>query len=522
MPAQIRVLTFQLVVVVVTALSVAGGALAQEAPTPAHSRLGINLAGLSDWNTELPFVDVFRLSRRWVSQREGEDWGKGPELALDERGWITHLEQGCWADTPLCTIRGGHYPSGEYVCLYEGDGEIEFWGAATVLAHEPGRIVVGVDSSQGGFFLRLRSVNPEDYVRNIRVIMPGFEPTYRQERFHPDFLARWASFDTIRFMDWMRTNGSQVATWEDRPRVDDATWTVRGAPLEVMIELCNRLGANPWFCMPHRADDDYVRNFAEQVRRGLDPALRIYVEYSNEVWNSQFEQTRWANERGMRLGLGEKPWEAGWRFSARRSVEIFAIWEEVFGGTERLVRCMATQSANPYVSRQKLEFEDAYQHCDALAVAPYFGLTPRPDSDPSSDTIAGWTVERVLDEAEQVALPRAIAAMAAQKAVADEFGLELVAYEAGQHLVGVGAATNNDALTALFLAANRDPRMGTMYTRYLDAWRDAGGGLMCIFSSVGRWSKWGAWGLLEYVDDDTPKYRAVMRWNRQNRPNAGG
>ena len=91
------------------------------------------------------------------------------------------------------------------------------------------------------------------------VVMPGFEATYQQERFHPDFLARWASLSTIRFMDWMDTNGSPVDTWESRPRIDDATWTVRGAPLEIMIELCNRLGANPWFCMPHRADDDYVR-----------------------------------------------------------------------------------------------------------------------------------------------------------------------------------------------------------------------------------------------------------------------
>ena len=493
-----------------------GCVVAQESLTPQQSRLGINLGGLVDWNTELPFVDVFRLSRHWISQRQGEKWGKGPELALDERGWVTRLEPGCWADTPLCTIQGGHYPSGEYVCLYEGEGEIEFRGGCSIVSQEPGRIVVQVDSSKGGIFLGVKSVNPDNYLRNIRVIMPGFEDSYQAEPFHPDFLARWAEFSTIRFMDWMRTNGSKVATWEDRPRQDDATWTEKSAPLEVMIDLCNRLKVNPWFCMPHLADDDYVRQFAEQVKRDLDPSLTVYVEYSNEVWNSIFEATKYCNERGMELGLAEKPWEAGWRYGSMRSVQIFAIWEDVFGGTERLVRCMATQAAVPFVSEAKLSFQDAWQHCDALAVAPYFGMVLSPRSTPTSDEVAAWSVEQVLDHLEQVSLPQAIGNIAKQKQVADKYGLRLVAYEAGQHAVGAGGGENNDALTVLLQAANRHQRMGAMYTLYLDAWRDAGGDVMCIFSSVGRWSKWGSWGLVEYVDDDTPKYRAVLDWNRAN------
>ena len=37
--------------------------------------MGINLAGVCDWNTELPFVDVFLETRQWISQRKGESWG---------------------------------------------------------------------------------------------------------------------------------------------------------------------------------------------------------------------------------------------------------------------------------------------------------------------------------------------------------------------------------------------------------------------------------------------------------------
>jgi hypothetical protein len=48
-------------------------------------------------------------------------------------------------------------------------------------------------------------------------------------------------------------------------------------------------------------------------------------------------------------------------------------------------------------------------------------------------------------------------------------------------------------------------------------WKEAAGGdLFCLFASVGAWSRWGSWGLLEYADDDTPKFRAVGAWNQRN------
>ena len=57
--------------------------------------------------------------------------------------------------------------------------------------------------------------------------------------------------------------------------------------------------------------------------------------------------------------------------------------------------------------------------------------------------------------------------------------------------------------------------MGKIYEQYLKAWQEAGGDLFCNFSSVGTWSKWGNWGLLQYYDEDetqSPKFMAVMRW----------
>ncbi|HID22258.1 MAG TPA: hypothetical protein EYP14_07640 [Planctomycetaceae bacterium] len=168
-----------------------------------------------------------------------------------------------------------------------------------------------------------------------------------------------------------------------------------------------------------------------------------------------------------------------------------------------------------------LPYEDAYKDADALGIAPYISMNVpakgnRPGR-PTADRVARWSVGQVLDYVEQQALPAAIETIRKDKQIADKYGLKLVAYEGGQHLVGVMGGENNERLTELFQAANRDPRMGRIYDRYLAAWVEAGGDLFCNFSSVVRSSKWGAWGLLEYYDDDerrSPKFMAVMRWAR--------
>ena len=486
----------------------------------ANRIMGINLAGLADWNTELPFVDAFRLSRRWISQQQGKPWGQGPPLALDPHGWVTRLADGCGADTLLLTFPD-HKPPGEYVLLYEGEGDLSIRGGK-VVASQPGRIAIALERDSGGVFILLRRVNPQNPIRNIRFLLPGAEATYKAEPFRQGFLDLWREMNTYRFMDWMHTNGSEVSEWADRPKVSDATWTVRGAPLEVMVDLCNRQLINPWFCIPHKATDDYVRQFATQVRDSLDPTLHVYVEYSNEVWNNIFAQAKYARERAKELGIGpaERPWEGGGKWYAQRSVEIFRIWEEVFGGRDRLVRVLAWQSGNAWWLKNILfPWQDSVKHVDAVANAPYLHMCLSPRSKPSSDEVSGWTVEQVLDHAESHCQPEMVKGIKAVKELCDQHGLRLIAYEGGQHLVGVGGGENNEKLTALFHAANRHPRMGDIYRKYHDAWREVSGDLFATFSSVGKYSKWGSWGLAESWDqtpDDCPKLKATLDWNRAN------
>lgn len=498
------------------------GTADDRAAVPAHPRMGINLAGPADWSTEQPFVDVFRQSRTWVSQKKGAGWGKGPALALDELGWVTKLEPGSFAEAMLCTIQGGHYPAGTYTVLYVGGGKLECGLNAKVKEASPGRMLIEVDSAKGGFSLKIVETNPQDPVRDLRVILPGFEKTYASEPFAPAFLKRWQGFSCLRFMDWMHTNGSEIRTWADRPTPGHQTFSRRGVALETMIDLCNRLKSDAWFCMPHLADDDFVRRFARMVKERLDPSRKVYVEYSNEVWNSQFAQHRHAEEQAKALGLGpkERPWEGAAIFHGRRSVEIFRIWEEVLGSRDRLVRVIAWQAAGGeyWSDRMLLANSDAGKNCDALAIAPYVTMCIGPQTKPPSGEVSTWSLDQVFAHLGTKALPESIGWIRTQKKVADKYGLRLITYEAGQHLVGVGGGENNEALTKLFQAANRDPRMGGIYETYFDAWAAGGGDLMCHFSSLGGWGKWGSWGLAEFEDDHasgSPKYTATLQAARR-------
>jgi hypothetical protein len=60
--------------------------------------------------------------------------------------------------------------------------------------------------------------------------------------------------------------------------------------------------------------------------------------------------------------------------------------------------------------------------------------------------------------------------------------------------VGVGGGENDKALTDLLLRVNAHPRMAGIYQKYYAGWEAANGDLLCHFSSVGAWSKWGELG----------------------------
>jgi hypothetical protein len=103
--------------------------------------------------------------------------------------------------------------------------------------------------------------------------------------------------------------------------------------------------------------------------------------------------------------------------------------------------------------------------------------------------------------------------------MAREHGLELVVYEGGSHVVGIGGVENNQKITDFFIELHRRPEFYDRYMEMLNAWKDTPGNrtVFMHFSDIARPSKWGSWGVLEYVDQETsPRYDALMDFIQQN------
>jgi hypothetical protein len=470
--------------------------------------IGLNITGMSYWATELPFSNLSFNASRWRVQIDGAafTWDT-PLPPMTDDGYPIEIPTAASIDSFLIHTSRRENLSEELSVHYDGRGTLAYFGGAELEARTPGRDEVRNLRKGDAFTARLLATDPRDPLRNIRVFERGTEPT---GTFRRPFLHRLRGMSTLRFMDWMATNNSKVRQWQDRPKAGTFGRSDDGVPLEHMIELCNIAGTDPWFNMPHLADDDYVRRFAEQVKSSIRPSLNIYVEYSNEVWNSLFGQARYASEQGLAAGLSDNPYEAQLRFYAQRTTEVLAIWEDVFADSRhRIMGVYAAQSANDWTSATILSWRGVKDHCDVLAIAPYFGGslgTPE-----RANEVAEWSLDRLFSELRTEIESDNLFAIERQSQLARRHGVKLVAYEGGQHLVGHGGAENNARLTELFVAANRDRRMGELYRRHLNVWWAAGGDLYALFSSMSEPSKWGSWGLLEFEGSNNHKWDAIQK-----------
>ena len=344
-----------------------------------------------------------------------------------------------------------------------------------------------------------------DHIRNVSIVHEDNIDAFEAGAiFNPDWIDRIEDLRSVRFMDWMFTNGSPIQSWDERPQVDDYSYVSGGAPLEIMVALANQIGADPWFNMPHMADDGYMRNFAEYVRDNLDPDLRAYVEYSNEVWNYIFEQAVWAQEQAeARWGANAAP-DAWLQYYGLRSAEMAQIWDGVFGAEAdaRVINVVATHTGWPGLEEGLLNAPlyvaegggnvAPVTHFDAYGVTGYFGFEmggaragevlqwisesrAQAEADATAQGLTGAARDAYI-EANQYNQASAIVAeelrtgaldelisdvLAYQASVAAANGLEMVMYEGGTHVTGIGgnvAAKSMGETMASSVSALRHPR----------------------------------------------------------------
>ncbi len=483
--------------------------------------IGINISSVTDYSTELVFTDAFKQCRQWISSNAsgGGPWDTGVNIPLNANGFPLQIpyDDGIHAPQLVKTLMlwdiGSAVPIGNYRLIVKGNGKVRLSFGASGTYNCPVDMLVPVT---GQVMLEILSSEPGNPISDIQFIYPDYTETFESQMFTTELLTFLEDFSVIRFMDFTRTNGSQVASWADRtPYTYYSQAHESGVAWEYVAQLANTTQKDIWINIPHRANDNFIYELAELLYQILDPDLKIYLEYSNELWNSGFSQNADCADFAAGLGIEGTPWERTWKYTAKRSADVFRIFNEVFPDDDRLIRIIPSQAANSWLTNQLITyfndpaFNPTQVKADAVAIAPYFG------GEVANAIVANQeendvTIPEIIERMQQ-SLPEAFEWITNNKEVADEFQLDLICYEAGQHLVATGNNVNNTVLTSRLITTNHDPALEEVYCQYLDYWYEQAGGLLCHFSSHGTYSKWGSWGVREnYQDIENPKYKALQ------------
>lgn len=501
--------------------------------------VGINTNEVMQIDSSVPFVNLFKQALPFDEANSKLTRGN---ISYDRDGWPKNLNGGQAGTNLLHWLPEGTLPTGNYTVLYDGKGKLAYTDDAKLISSKPGRDVIQIAAGHDKFIkvtLIIKQTNPRDYIRNIRVLLPGgicannpfqrvysarqckgnyqaFETYHKQIIFNPDYLRFMKDFNTIRFMNMSGITRNPMTSWIQMPRMEKATWAGkegrRGAPLEVMVALANKLNRHAWFNIPERANDDLVRRYAQYVKKHLRPHLKVYIEYTNEAWNPTFTATRYMRSQGAQRGLG-KDHNGGHRYYVTRAAQVMRIWKQTFGNSTRLIRVMGAWSANPKLTKMLMEYNNTPKNFDAVAIAPYFFVHQKVQSRVNS---VPSVFKLLKDDSNPYSLNNVRKMIQRQYDEVTKHHLKLITYEGGQHLYAAGTRSTKDFPNPFYIGANRAWPMTQMYTELLNSWNQiTRGSLFTTFSSPRTYQAYGSWGIKEHINqpaNKAPKYLAIKKF----------
>jgi len=344
----------------------------------------------------------------------------------------------------------------------------------------------------GANFWRIDWEGPDDF------FVPRTDFATTTNPWQPQLLQDLAPYKVLRFMDWNLANDdpNPQAVWSTRKQKTQSQ-TSEPIAFEWQIDLCNRALKDLWLAVPIQGDAAYQQSLAQLVYQLLDPRLRVYVEYDNEVWNGSFPQAGIALAAANRLNL---PVEANSCCQSDTiktgsayvygAVRLFEQFESVFGkGNPRLVKVLSGQAAwdGPCQVHMRALKNTTLNPNGTMptvyAIAPYFGGKSIAELQADIANTAKYTTAHVK--------------------CAGQLDLPVIAYEGGSDSY---SAPNNGCTTL-----QHDPGMYALYQTYYDAHVAAG-----MTGPFGHYTHVGAcWGLKEKTSDSldvSPKYKGVVDW----------
>lgn len=518
--------------------------------------MGVNVEGLSDWARLQPFVDMMKTSRPWGTA--DAPWQATTQV--DALGWPTG---DAGVVVAVQTVDTGDTNS-TYQYLASGVYRLRFTGKATVTPTASANVEVrnylydattnlstaDVAVGTGATQLMLGFRGTTGGVQNVSLLRPGYTA---DQTFTNEFVSAMAPFGVVRFMDFLATNATRVSAWSDRTTPASATQaTSKGGAYEYTVQIANQLGKDIWINIPVLADDTYIRSLATLLKQSLAPGRVVYLEYSNELWNSIFPQTTdnknaavaeaIAGDTTLTKGTlctqamfdasqGDcNPYWAGYFRVGKRIVRISQIFADVFGAgaINTTVRPVyATQWASSNIAEQVLKNIATYRGTPSsliygVATAPYLYL---PQSLVTATTL---TVPQIL-QGLQTSLDvnnapyfdvgtyvngtytRGVPytggdwTQSSHKALANYYKIKSIAYEAGTDM------GQSSVSAPVKFQANKDTGMGGIVNGELAQWYGCGNDLFMYYNLSSAWGSSGYWGLTNNPTDlSSPKYAAAM------------
>jgi hypothetical protein len=287
--------------------------------------------------------------------------------------------------------------------------------------------------------------------------------------------------------------------------------------------LCKLTGKTPWLCIPCQANSQYLANLIALIQQATTGP--VYVEWSNEIWNSAFPQWRQAMalaaaDKSLAFDGATDPNILLYRWMGKQSVLVGKAAMTAYGVSD-IRQCpirpiLAGQWGNPQVLQYALayiasQYGPPNQYIYGIAIAPYATLsnsmyTRIAAGDPTvteQQIVADW--QALSTNSGQANASLANIGTAQFVAQAQQYNLHTRAYEFG---FDSGQAQTD---VAQKIAAAHDPVIGPVLVTYVNNWWTAGCQGLNWFTLTGADTSSGQWGLTTDTYDTTPpKYQAAV------------
>lgn len=370
---------------------------------------------------------------------------------------------------------------------------------------------------------------------NLQVMRPISEGSTTSHPFGTVYTAEYEKLMSYatgeRFMDYLATNSNRQANWTDRMLPTRASqfqaiggygFQGLGGSWEYLIMLANETGKDIYINIPLYASTDYFTKVAQMLKYGSDgvnpytfpqisPAypplnsnLHIYIEYSNELWNSglgtQYNDnitlaTNEVNAGGSPLNYDGSTSSTVWahRRTCNQLVKISNAFRSVWGnaamGTTIRPAFMWDYGYTNGVATDGLHFMlGYYENNPSFSGGVNWVPNPEPPSYYFYGGGAAWYTNAVNDT---LSTPAAIWASGitvpttgTDSVIAVGYGLHLMGYE-GNYVVGFSNPLQPAEVQANQQSGAQTPMLATMNQYFHLAGAGTAAAYPFIFHAVG-------------------------------------